>query len=174
MTVEEIRTAAIAHKKINIDLTMCMKWINEAKSILAVKYDSACKRQTATIACESSETDYNLPSDLLRIKSIKDSSNELYDDYTVDYPYIKFDSPGTYSVVYLIEPPDVISGGTPETHEGYHSPISKYVASKELSDIRIEKSAMLLQEFYAESNELALRLRNLRRRAKPIPAPLFR
>ncbi|MES0334795.1 MAG: hypothetical protein SFH39_00335 [Candidatus Magnetobacterium sp. LHC-1] len=177
MTVQEIINQAIVHIRMSIDSVYGRTHINEAMHELAMKYDTACVKTTTTISCTDSDAYYSMPSDCLKVIRVYDSDGDEYDKtlYRFEQFQIKLDDEDTYTVHYLTTPDSVADNTeTPDVNSAYHRPIALFVASKELEDIKPDKSSILLSKFYAQVDDVNSKLMNPKKRLAKTPIPGFR
>lgn len=174
MTVLEIMNLAIIDAGIAIPEAYGKRWLNEGLNELAIMFDSACLKGTSQIVCVDVNEYYNLPSGCLRIKEITDEDKDNYKDYIADESSIKFDSEGTYNLLYYKQPNDVTTTAeTPGCHTLYHKALSNYVTHKALADKKPDKSNLYYSMFLTKSNSVDSRVKRMKGK-NYTPAPPFR
>lgn len=185
MDVKTIINMANTKSNVILNPVQGRKYINEAMSILASKYDTACVKKEINFNADSIDNlEFDVPSDFIGIIRCKDSSNLKYKKYTVDNISIKFDDIGTYSVEYMTIPILVskenydftIGDDVPPINPSYHVAISFYLASMSLiNDTDPAKNSNLMVEFYQLANDINNKLNNAQRKSvKKIHAPVWR
>ena len=167
--VKLIVDQAIIHKDMPIDSVYARRWINEGMTELAIKYDSACVRETEEMECTDVLDEYPLPTGAKAVRRVYREDKNEYHDFMIDMGYIKFGNKGKYNVQYLRQPVNVkTESEEPEIHPDYHLLLSLFIASRELARVnKIDpKAPQLLQEFYFKADQVNNRLSNMKRGLK--------
>lgn len=167
---------AILHKQMLISDIYARKWFNEGKRYLSYEYDTACKRFTTIFEVVDSAHIYELSSGCLRIKSVIDENGDPYLYSVSDDATIRFKHNGKYSVTYLVEPADFTGLNISDTIRGqYHTALAKYIASRELADVKPSKAKDLYMEFLNDAASVDRRLKRMSKSTiNPRPVPKFR
>lgn len=175
MIWKDILDLATLHKQMTISEVNAKKWFNEGKKYLSYEYDTACKRAKTQYVVDNPDTIFNLPSGCLRIKDVTDKDNQPYLYFSADDKEIQFKTVGTYNVVCLFETVDY-KGATasPEIRTEYCPALAKYIASRELADLKSGKADSLFSEFLSSAASVDRRLKRMSRTINPRPVPRFR
>jgi hypothetical protein len=143
---------------------------------LAMLYDTAKRRNTQTIVCADTSTEYPLTAGCLRIERVLDRNSNYFKHFTVrGNSKIMFAYTGTYTVYETFDqtPIDTMDD-TPAIDAAYNKAIAEFIAAKAIRKSNPEYSKELMASSAADA---ALANSNIRKADNPnrkVNVPLFR
>lgn len=146
--------------------------INRAMLELAIKYDTACKKDISNITTNGKVWEV-VGSDVVAIKrayKVDGNSKITYNNFLYENGQIQFNDKGDYEVEY-IRPHDEMKNiiNTPEINSLYHVAIVYYVAYDELCRVFMHEDTnkdYLLERFYVKAKEANNKLAFAKRTGK--------
>jgi len=165
MKMKTICTHANLHNGREIADPIAILYANEALSMLATLYDSACKRDTSTLGDLAEDTWVDLPEGCINVTRVKVEGYESL-TWQASQGQIKFPQSAASNVTmeYLRKSNDISTiEEVPEISELYHTVLSLFIASRERSRLfgdQESESQRLMGEFHAEAAAADLRIKN--------------
>ena len=167
-----------------VNLMTVTKFTNRCMDVLANRYDTACIRKEIAINITDTNTDYDLPDDLIGIYKVIDVNNNKFKDFVVSDKAINISSKGNFTVKYYAIPVLTTREGydfniktdIPPIDNVYHKCIPYYIAMEllKINDAKSPQISIYIQDFVQECKEADTRMKRLKRRNSRIKAPVWR
>lgn len=178
MIYSDILKQSNLHRGAAVDTVLGKWFINEGLQTLAIDYDTACRRQTATVVCTAGIW-ADLPDRCIRIVDCVISGTRVpHDDYAASLGQIQTTTDVTLDLTYLVAPVDVVNDSdVPDVHELFHKTLALFMAARDRQRIFAdeESDAMrLMSEFRQMAHAANARLSNLKGTRRTMKAGALR
>lgn len=137
----------------DVEVTDALNWINDCLNTMGIK---AKVYGSTSIAVSSTTSWYALPSDLIQVEALEDSSGNPVAPYVIRNGKIRCSTTGTFSLFYRRLPATLQSlDSAPDVHPFLHRAIASYLAGKyKMKDGSNSSGARFLLDYQMALEEL--------------------